>query len=233
MCAGLELALATDEVRHSRRVGSRNCRLTATAKARSPGRLPARPDLASMVFARSELASKQLRPQSGSRPGSVPCCRFGRQPAASESASVRRPLAEAKRQSRRRVPAVARAARAYAPRRRCLLRVGDQQERAARAFAQQESSLPPRPDECFATAAQLRQGRRQLMLSRSRRVRAAHAFNESMRGGRRASRADSPGWEVSSVGPPRRRDARRAVAVVTGFSSRPLADREGTPCRLE
>jgi hypothetical protein len=35
----LDVTAAKDEVRHSRRVGSRNCRVTAIAKARSPGPL--------------------------------------------------------------------------------------------------------------------------------------------------------------------------------------------------
>ena len=62
--------------------------------------------------------------------------------------------------------------------------------------------------------------RRLLMFSRSRCVPdELMPYTESMGGGRRVRRADSPGWEVSSVGPPRKRDARTGSSAVTG--SRP------------
>ena len=79
-------------MRHWPRVASRDFRSAATAKARSPARLPARADLASMTFAESHSAGKQLRLQSGSRRGSGSCCRFGRHAIVGEVVGGRQPL---------------------------------------------------------------------------------------------------------------------------------------------
>jgi hypothetical protein len=54
---------------------------------------------ASMTFARIRVAGKQLHPQSSSRRGCAPRCRFGRVAAAPELAATRRSLREAKRQA--------------------------------------------------------------------------------------------------------------------------------------